>query len=237
MIFEVLFSIALPCFPQYLNCSTVGRYLLLEALDSWERFVLANYSCLARNSSISYRRESSLKYIIHALMQVLVEKMLRSLPGVSTIFLLIRPLKSLSGASRWKEIERVRLFWYWKRTNRLPIPSSFRFHLKKVFSSSSHLAPSSDNIASSERALQSDSHALPRKTREDHCNWRGYHRWGLRHRWERPEYGIVHGMYMSHYSILHRNISNTTTSHYEDTWPWWISNCNCNCDISLNRAR
>ncbi|GMS80883.1 hypothetical protein PENTCL1PPCAC_3059, partial [Pristionchus entomophagus] len=42
--------------------------------------------------------------------QVLIEKLLRSLPGIATIFVLIRPLKGSSGVSRWQDIESTVFF-------------------------------------------------------------------------------------------------------------------------------
>ncbi|GMT36880.1 hypothetical protein PFISCL1PPCAC_28177, partial [Pristionchus fissidentatus] len=42
--------------------------------------------------------------------KVLVEKMLHSLPGIKTIFILIRASKGKSGTERWKDIEKLELF-------------------------------------------------------------------------------------------------------------------------------
>eukprot|EP00080_Pristionchus_pacificus_P017405 PDM77425.1 epimerase [Pristionchus pacificus] len=42
--------------------------------------------------------------------KVMIEKMLRSLPGIRRIVILIRPAKGKSGRERWKEIEKLELF-------------------------------------------------------------------------------------------------------------------------------
>ncbi|GMT21776.1 hypothetical protein PFISCL1PPCAC_13073, partial [Pristionchus fissidentatus] len=69
-----------------------------------ESISLPNFNHIYKDRSIFLTGASGL------VGKVVVEKLIHALPGVNTIFILIRASRGKSGAERWKEIEKMELF-------------------------------------------------------------------------------------------------------------------------------